>query len=532
MGTADEKGWEYHRDFDLNELHNSKVKIVDTANLDWSKLENKAYVTLSHKWGGNNKPARLTREMEKGYYQGIELASLPQTFQDAVQFALRVDDRVHYIWIDSLCIFQGDADDWLRESALMQDVYRNSFLNISATAAEHSGEGLYSHRNPQHLWEDMVRLNVDGLRYGADWTQNIVANLSVSDSDSQSARVRNCLLVDVSSWEKLVNQAPLHQRGWVVQERLLAPRVLHFCRGRVAWECAEFDGIEGHVPNVPKYELVGDDIYEGIPFKGLEPDNHGKRIRKNRLEKMEPTNLGEYKQHSRTVHSLELWARIVELYSRTDLTEKKDKLVALSGIANRMATIIEDSTPIRYIAGFWDVHLISQLLWHMEPVYRGDSDSRVNTLQHLSKRPTEYRAPSFSWASIDAQYGNGITCGHVLNSDSFLVEVPQDEPAIGRGQDIEVWEKGISVSLATDNKYGIVQRCHIRLWAWLHQVKLHRDGASHYYWTLNFSDETSVEPKIKNEKHFDVYLDCPGDDDLGNHLTDSNEIYYSAGNDF
>lgn len=68
------------------------------------------------------------------------------TLDAAVRFALRLDDSVHYIWIDSLCIIQGDPDDWLKESALMQKVYRNSFLNISATAAENSGDGLYSER--------------------------------------------------------------------------------------------------------------------------------------------------------------------------------------------------------------------------------------------------------------------------------------------------------------------------------------------------------------------------------------------------
>lgn len=34
-------------------------------------------------------------------------------------------------------------------------------------------------------------------------------------------------------------RSPLNDRGWTLQERLLAPRVLHFGTSEMAWECAE-----------------------------------------------------------------------------------------------------------------------------------------------------------------------------------------------------------------------------------------------------------------------------------------------------
>lgn len=549
QGTIDVNEWKYHRSMSLDELGNTMVNLVDTNDLHWSNLENKAYVTLSHRWGGKSEPVKLTKGTEKAYRGGVRLRDLSQTFQDAIKFALRLDERIHYIWIDSLCIIQGDEDDWLKESDRMQDVYRNSFLNILASAAEHSGQGLFSLRNPRLLWDEVVVLDVDGLLQGAEIRQDsrekITAmqnrdsnNFAVPDPDGgpdylQSTRVQSCLLVDLN-WESLVDQAPTQKRGWIVQERLLAPRVLHFCRGRIAWECAEFDDLEGHGRNMPSYRLIGDNIYEGIPIKGMLPGKHGKRLRDDRLRRVvDLTDLDENDPESRIIYSLELWSRTVEMYCKTNLTQERDKLIAFSGIAHFMADLFAESGKeqgrIQYIAGMWNVHLISQMLWRVEPLYRGDSDVRVGTIEFLSRRPAMYRAPTFSWASVDAQFGNGITCGHVLDSDAILVEVPQQDDAfvkapkdVGDNEsdpETEPWEKSVRVQLKTKNKFGLVTSGHVRLWAWIHQVKLQRDG-THYCWSLAVNE--SIPGYAQN---FDVYLDCPSDDDQGSRLINSDQTY-------
>lgn len=549
LGTIDAEKWIYHKDLEPDELGSVMVNIVDTNDLEWEKLKNKAYVTLSHRWGGTDKPVKLTKDTERAFRKGLRTRDLPRTFQEAIHFAVRLDHRVHYIWIDSLCIIQGDKQDWLIESDRMQEVYRNSFLNISATAAKDSSEGLYSHRVPQHLWEEVVLLDVDGLDRGAE---KVRAYRPENDSDTQHrgpdtadtagpttdseslqvSKIQSCLIVDVSNWETLVNQAPVNKRGWVVQERLLAPRVLHFCHGRIAWECAEFEDIEGHAAHMPNYRLIGDEIYEGIPIKGLQPGEHGKMLRFGRLRgAVEPFALNGNDPETKTVHSLELWSRIVEVYCKTDLTENQDKLIALSGLAQRMADTIAASgierDQIRYMAGLWNVRLASQLLWHIEPVYKGESDSSSGTIEYLSKRPKRYRAPSFSWASVDAQFGNGITCGHVRNSGNVLVEIPQNQDDNWLGQEAKEWKQSLWISHETTNQFGIVKSGHIRLWAWVHHVKLQRKGA-HYSWSLLANNTTSAEPdkRSKDDKeNFNVYLDCPNDDDQDNKLIHSDEIY-------
>lgn len=81
IGTIDY--WKYHAASGPDDQQDGIVNLVETADLDWSRLENKAYVTLSHRWGGTEKPAKLTKETKETYEHGVRLASLPRTFQDA-----------------------------------------------------------------------------------------------------------------------------------------------------------------------------------------------------------------------------------------------------------------------------------------------------------------------------------------------------------------------------------------------------------------------------------------------------------------
>ena len=52
--------------------------------------------------------------------------------------------------------------------------------------------------------------------------------------------------------------SPLSGRGWVLQERLLAPRTLHFGREQLFWECCECRHLEGYA-----YQSlsVGDELW-------------------------------------------------------------------------------------------------------------------------------------------------------------------------------------------------------------------------------------------------------------------------------
>ncbi|KAF3766200.1 HET-domain-containing protein, partial [Cryphonectria parasitica EP155] len=286
----------------------AKISLVDT---DASFYEDEAlktnhrYVTLSHCWGGV-RPYILSPTTEDELRDGVEIDKLPRTFQDAIRFASQLH-KVGWVWIDSLCIIQDGPEhekDWLDESACMQSVYKNAYLNISATAAPNSFAGLHHEREPKKA---------------------LVTTLP------QPAGIRRCVLIEASYWDKLVTRAPVNTRAWVLQERLMAPRVLHFCSDQIAWECSTFAAAEGHPESIPKYGLRNDRIQPEIPVKGLDPMKHGKQLR--------------------------------QTYSGLDLTNDRDKLIALSGIAEQMHMLLYHRRPLEYVAGLWDHYFESQLLW-------------------------------------------------------------------------------------------------------------------------------------------------------------------------
>ncbi|RAQ81624.1 hypothetical protein COH21_011933, partial [Aspergillus flavus] len=102
------------------------------------------YVTLSYCWGGDSTSA-TTRSNVTSKKEGICLRDLPQTFQDTIRMTRALD--VQYLWIDRLCIYQDDSEDWERESSNMGSIYANAYLCISATWAASSTEGLVPPRN-------------------------------------------------------------------------------------------------------------------------------------------------------------------------------------------------------------------------------------------------------------------------------------------------------------------------------------------------------------------------------------------------
>lgn len=94
-----------------------------------------------------------------------------------------------------------------------------------------------------------------------------------------------------------------------------------------------------------------------------------------------------------------LWNDIIHMYTRAALTFSSDKLVALQGIAQRISEKVKSRHNLRetiterarfeYVAGIWqDEHFLQNLLWR----------AKLGTSR---RRPEKYRAPSWSWASID-----------------------------------------------------------------------------------------------------------------------------------
>lgn len=325
------------------------------------------YMTLSHRWGSSNF-IKLTTDNLSNLSRPSPVSILPKTFREALVVAQRLNIR--YVWIDSLCIIQsGDnGADWQREATDMANVYTNSLCNISADYGNNESEGLFFERTPPFKPACMVYLKCNVPKARDD-------DVCVYENSPELLNLRNgglCHIMCPDGWTENVLESPLNRRGWVMQERLLAPRVLHFLAGQVSWECGETlawekagCGVGPDGLHIPYYKVLSQmDSYRSVR-----------------------TDMDRLRSDGCHRH-VDFWHQLVRRYSRFGLTNQSDKLVAISGVARRMAL----STGDQYVAGLWASSMPGALGWQ-----RGDDPAERPRHQHTRA----YYSPSFSWAAAD-----------------------------------------------------------------------------------------------------------------------------------
>ena len=310
-------------------------------------------MTLSHCWGSIDH-LTLTKDTYADLRAGIRTARLRQVFQDAACCARNLGAR--YLWIDALCIFQdkNDLSDWNREAPMMQLVYTHSLCNISAVDAPDGSHTLFHAREPGSLSLPTAR----------------VAAVDSSTNADSPVPTEQLVFHDDRFWQHQVSHAILHTRAWVVQERLLSPRVLHFGSQQILWECAEMNAAETYPEGLP--DCIPTETAKGsftIPSPGALP----------------AASFGPKE-------CLDIWSEVVRVYTMCNLTKPGDKLIACAGLAKRIAAVSNG----KYFAGLWRHHLEYQLLWEVA----ANPFPRRRQIGDTS-RPPEYRAPSWSWASVD-----------------------------------------------------------------------------------------------------------------------------------
>lgn len=101
------------------------------------------WVALSHCWG---KEKQLVLDANLPIKDRLKIETLSTTFRDAVMVTRHLGFQ--YLWIDSLCIIQDSKDDWLKESSLMQEYYKNAILTIAADSGAGDHEGFLNKPRP------------------------------------------------------------------------------------------------------------------------------------------------------------------------------------------------------------------------------------------------------------------------------------------------------------------------------------------------------------------------------------------------
>lgn len=276
--------------------------------------------------------------------KGIAFLDLSKTFRDAVQVCMEFG--IEYLWIDSLCIIQDDRLDWQTQAPTMGSIYANSYLTIAAHPTENMlGEMDSKADNGCHLHRKIIEIPVrDRL--------NCPLTVLARQTHDHKQFVGTTIYELSSSYFK---------RKWCFQERLLAPRILHFLPSEVVYECTAGLQCECNGVTTDAKPSLTEDQIKTVFNQALSGNQKAATCWKN-------------------------YNIIIAEYARKRVTDPKDTLPAFSSATGLMTPLLG-----KYYAGLWERFLLCGLQWKSEHY-------RIN-VEELCHRHPNYVAPTFSWAS-------------------------------------------------------------------------------------------------------------------------------------
>ncbi|KLU81098.1 hypothetical protein MAPG_00193 [Magnaporthiopsis poae ATCC 64411] len=323
------------------------LRLVDTA----GKVG--AYATLSHRWGAQTGLSQTTALNYEARKVGFSASELPKTFRDAVAVARRLG--VRYLWIDSLCIIQGEgSDDWACEAGRMAGYYQGSLVTLAAASRTQEHDGLF--RSDRTSSQQFAR-NLTRLVF-RDHTGSPRGEFYVFPAEPVAPL-----------YESEIRSSALMSRGWVFQECLFSRRIVYFAGPGAYLECQ----IDSPQNSYGEHLTTWQDeqpVLSDFPRKTFVDFSTATR---------EPGRI---------------WRDIVEAYSALELScPDKDRLFALSGVlaefslARKARYAVSDHD--LYASGLWLSDLHRGLLWQQKhrPL-PGVDDAKIANM------------PSWSWASF------------------------------------------------------------------------------------------------------------------------------------
>lgn len=249
----------------------------------------------------------------------------------------------------------------------MADIYQHSKCNIAATRAKDGSEGCLPIVAYRQSPSNRLRAAFEATPSYARHSDN--ARVKYKGLSDEEADKEVFFTFEPSIWTGEVQKSTLLTRAWVLQELVLANRVLHCDQNQLFWECNELQASETYPSGIPGQPLVKDNM------SGLrDPYEH--------------------------------WHSLVTRYTKLALTyPDRDKLVAIAGLAKRMRLPTEE-----YLAGLWKGNLENDLVWFVPWNFAGAADSE-----------DALEAPSWSWSSCSkviyfAQPGEKYTSQHEVGN--------------------------------------------------------------------------------------------------------------------
>ncbi|GJC84332.1 hypothetical protein ColLi_07170 [Colletotrichum liriopes] len=298
-----------------------------------------SYMALSYCWGPGKDTFTLTHKTKDELFGGVMEGKLTKTHQESINFARSLG--IDYVWIDALCIIQGDADDWAFESQRMAQVYGNAALTVIAGRSSDARDGFLTNRLEQKVPPCALRL-----------------------SPNTKDTVNVCL-------PRSTVIGPVSTRGWCFQEEKLSTRAIIFGQEQIIYQCrSEKNWEDGQVD-----------------FQDLKPTF---------LTPGFSTGVAHSAADKET--TLMMWYEFVDMFTMRALSNPHDVFAAIASIAK----LAQDVLGSRYLAGIWEEDLVRGLLWkprHQVHAHFKDPLTRPKPTP-FAPAPV-IRAPSWSWASVE-----------------------------------------------------------------------------------------------------------------------------------
>ena len=327
--------------------------------------------------------ARKTLDL---HHRGIPNEDLPLLFQEVVSLARRLNS---YLWIDSVCIIQDSPEDKKDEISKMSDIFRGALVMVvvvAATAKSPSDSLLrVKPQDQSHTWRTASLVGYQEMEFDVKFRKRAS---------------------HAHSWTDATWHTTIAQRAWCFQEKLLASHCLVFCRDEVVLECqscclCECGGEQEHFSGgemepyrqmlLPLAEHDTLAAFAQLPFTEHEPFLDGSLTTFAELPfaEHEPLHLdGPLRYFADAEAAYSFWETAVKTYSGRALSEKGDRLPAISAVASIVAEAIGDPTGDSYLAGLWRDDLLTGLCW--AALHDSPDDPRPHQ---------KYIAPTWSWAS-------------------------------------------------------------------------------------------------------------------------------------
>lgn len=318
------------------------------------------YAALSYCWGPKSHAEyqlKTTVDNLDAHFTEIPMDTMPPLLQDAIYTTRELG--VPFLWIDSLCIIQGDKQDWDREAGTMHKVYGSAYITICPTQSKSCKSG-FLRRDPPSISlpyrsSSGKPVGTYNIRYHRSWIWKMYFYVS-GHPFSQD-------LIS-GSWIR---------RGWTFQEAALSSRMVLFGAAAAHFQCQRSRVTEGESFETPV------EISELALFPLL------------------PNTLAEDNLDS-------AWKHIVSSYSQRKFTQSEDAIVALAGLARRFHSFQGTD---EYCSGMWLSHLHEQLLWRSAEYEGSPWASWTQLLDPQMPEKVRVFAPSWSWIhqkKVEYQY--------------------------------------------------------------------------------------------------------------------------------